>query len=599
MSKKILTAAAAVIFVFGCSVTANKHTILSLPTASLSANAANEQTTDENTESSENDEEQLDEDDTSDKPQVKLSISKAAIGGVSTSYTYTSKAITPTVTVKVQGKKLAKNTDYTVSYKNNIKTGQAVIKITGKGSYTGEITKTFKIIPAKLSSKNISGLSASYSYTGKAVKPTVKVIYNNKKLKNGVDYKIAYSKNLQTGTARLAVIGKGNFSGKAIKTFKITPINLTKAKISGIKTSYAYTGKNITPTPIVKVGGKKLAVNKSYKVYYRSSKNKGTAYVIIKGTGNYTGRIVKKFTVKPVNISKIKISPIKSKYKYTGKNITPDVSLTYGKTQLKNNKDYTVKYVNNKNIGAAAIIIKGKGNYFGELKKTFKISRWGFSKIGGNTYYFDSNGQKITGIKKIGKHTYYFNSDGVMQTSWQEINGKYYFFSRKNGRRIVGKEVDGIKIAKDGSIKKSQYNISKIDVMMAAHKVVLENTLPTDSMETKKLKCFKWIFQFPYHQFRKIGNIYQNKGWEITFANDIFKFKSGCCMSEAAAMAFIFHEIGYDTVYVCHDTGHGWVELDGKFYDPLFAEARGFDGNYAVPVSTGVYRSNPVQKRKI
>ena len=40
-------------------------------------------------------------------------------------------------------------TDYTVSYKNNKNAGTATIVITGKGSYEGTITKTFKINKAK------------------------------------------------------------------------------------------------------------------------------------------------------------------------------------------------------------------------------------------------------------------------------------------------------------------------------------------------------------------------------------------------------------------------------------------------------------------
>ena len=46
-------------------------------------------------------------------------------------------------------------TDYTVKYSNNKKVGTATVTITGKGSYGGIITKTFKINPAKHDRKSV------------------------------------------------------------------------------------------------------------------------------------------------------------------------------------------------------------------------------------------------------------------------------------------------------------------------------------------------------------------------------------------------------------------------------------------------------------
>lgn len=42
---------------------------------------------------------------------------------------------------------LVKGTDYEVSYTDNVNTGTATVTITGKGNYTGSITKTFNILP--------------------------------------------------------------------------------------------------------------------------------------------------------------------------------------------------------------------------------------------------------------------------------------------------------------------------------------------------------------------------------------------------------------------------------------------------------------------
>ena len=64
-----------------------------------------------------------------------------------TAYTYTGKAIKPTVTVKDSNGKTISSSNYTVSYKNNTKVGKATVTVTFKGNYTGRKTLTFKINP--------------------------------------------------------------------------------------------------------------------------------------------------------------------------------------------------------------------------------------------------------------------------------------------------------------------------------------------------------------------------------------------------------------------------------------------------------------------
>lgn len=72
-------------------------------------------------------------------------ISSAGVKLSKTSYTYDGHAKKPSVTVKYGGKKLKKDRDYTVSYKNNKKRGTASVIIKGKGRYSGTVTKTFRI----------------------------------------------------------------------------------------------------------------------------------------------------------------------------------------------------------------------------------------------------------------------------------------------------------------------------------------------------------------------------------------------------------------------------------------------------------------------
>lgn len=60
---------------------------------------------------------------------------------------------------------------------------------------------------------------------------------------------------------------------------------------------------------------------------------------------------------------------------FTGSAIRqPNMSVYWGYKLLVRNTDYTVKYVNNTNAGKATVVITGKGNYKGTIKKTFVIA---------------------------------------------------------------------------------------------------------------------------------------------------------------------------------------------------------------------------------
>ena len=151
----------------------------------------------------------------------RISISKASVTLSTSTYAYDGKAKTPSVTVKVGGKTLKKDTDYTVSYSNNTKIGTAKVTITGKGNYTGSISKTYSI-KNNFKKATISGIS-NKSYTGKNITQSITVKYNGKTLKNGTDYTVSYSNNKKVGTATVKITGKGSYTGTITKTFKINP----------------------------------------------------------------------------------------------------------------------------------------------------------------------------------------------------------------------------------------------------------------------------------------------------------------------------------------------------------------------------------------
>lgn len=77
----------------------------------------------------------------------------------------------------------------------------------------------------------------------------------------------------------------------------------------------------------------------------------------------------------PINLSAAKLSGLVSKA-YTGKAIKQVPAVKLGSLILKNGRDFTVSYKNNKKVGKATVIVKGKGNFTGTKSATFKIVKY-------------------------------------------------------------------------------------------------------------------------------------------------------------------------------------------------------------------------------
>ena len=233
---------------------------------------------------------------------AKTSISKASVTLSTSTYAYDGKAKTPSVNVKVNGKTLKKDTDYTVSYSNNTKVGTAKVTITGKGNYTGSVSKTYSI-KNNFKKATVSGISTK-AFTGKNITHSITVKYNGKTLKNGTDYTVSYSNNKNIGTATVKIAGKGSYTGTITKAFKINPAKqeiqkLTakskaffvdwaqKGSATGYEIQYATNSKFTSAKKVTITNNKtdtktisKLSGKKKYYVRVRS-------YTTVKGTKYY------------------------------------------------------------------------------------------------------------------------------------------------------------------------------------------------------------------------------------------------------------------------------------------------------------------------
>ena len=213
-------------------------------------------------------------------------ISKAAVTLAKTSYTYDGKAKTPSVTVKLDGKTLVLNTDYTVSYSDNIKAGTAKVTITGRGKYTGTKTASFTITKA-------AEQKPAVSITCK--KTVYKVAYGAKPFKIN-----ASSKSKMTFTSskpKIAAVNKS--TGKVtIKNTGIAAITIKAGKVSkkvtvkvnpkkqSVKSAKAVKGRKLTVkwAKDKRASGYQVQVStdKKFKENVKSKKTSKTSYTFAK-----------------------------------------------------------------------------------------------------------------------------------------------------------------------------------------------------------------------------------------------------------------------------------------------------------------------------
>lgn len=77
------------------------------------------------------------------------------------------------------------------------------------------------------------------------------------------------------------------------------PLDISGCKVSGLESSYVYTGEKLKPSVTIKYGKTKLKKNTDYKISYTENKKIGTATATITGIGAYEGTIVKNFKIVP------------------------------------------------------------------------------------------------------------------------------------------------------------------------------------------------------------------------------------------------------------------------------------------------------------
>lgn len=287
---------------------------------------------------------------------------------------------------KPQTLRLKEGKHYKITYEDNINVGTASYIIEGMDRYSGKSKKyEFKVLPRQLSDLKIKG-AKNVTYTGGTIIPDLHLQFRGYYLREGVDYDVILTDNVNAGTAKATFVVADNctnFEGSTSVTFKINPKNLNALKvgtdITGVE-DQVFDGTPKEPLPVITCNGNPISEN-DYKITYgKNTIGPGKNYVVIKalskkdgGSGNFTGqkKIYYNILGKEIDV----VSTYNGgEQDYTGKQVKPplDTIETVDGEVLVRGKDYKTYYKNNRNCGAEAyILLKGRGDYTGRTAKIY------------------------------------------------------------------------------------------------------------------------------------------------------------------------------------------------------------------------------------
>ena len=293
-----------------------------------------------------------------------LGISASAVANTA-NQTYTGSAIKPVPAVKVGGKTLKNGTDFTVSYKSNTEPGTATLTVTGKGNYSGSVSKNFTINARAINDVAIT--VPDMVYTGEQIKPDVVVSYSGHKFTNNTDYTLSYKDNVNIGTASVVVTGKKHLSGSRTVTFSISKANISDAVIT-VKNA-TFTGSAIKAAVTVTLGNVTLKEGTHYTLGYKNNVNAGTAQVTVTGKGSLEGAVTKNFTIAKADISKATVT---ASGQYSPNGTKVNLTAKFGSYTLKSS-DYG--FTAPTAAGEQNLTVNGNGNFTGKITVKCNVAK--------------------------------------------------------------------------------------------------------------------------------------------------------------------------------------------------------------------------------
>ena len=257
--------------------------------------------------------------------------------------------------------------------------------IWAKDSVENVSSKSIKVTGKSIDNSSISVAlnPTTYTYDGTEKKPGVTVKDGTNTLTVGTDYSFVYSNNINAGTGKVTITGKGNYTGTKVVNFTINKRTLTVKAEAKSKTygagdpglTYTYSNQVSGQTPkfsgaLSRAEGENVgtyAINKNTLVLVDNSPFLANNYKL-----SYVGA---NLTITAKNASTFTATLNPTSYTYDGTEKKPSVTVKDGENLLAVGTDYSFVYSDNINAGTGKVTITGKGNYTGTKVLNFTINK--------------------------------------------------------------------------------------------------------------------------------------------------------------------------------------------------------------------------------
>ena len=305
-----------------------------------------------------------------------------------------------------------------------------------------------------LTDTNVTLSQQSFVYDGTAKNPAV--IYNGITLSENTDYTVKYSNNVDVGTVKATITGINNYSGTAVKEFKITPIKFDDKKVSVSleKSSFVYNGQSITPVVYVAYNHNYLIQNTDFTATYSNNNAPGVATVKIKGIGNYSGSISKTYIILPEKIASVSIKKDSATSAVISWSAASKVSgYEILKFDSAKNTYVHLAHVSNSQTSYKVSSLKNSTAYYYQVRA--------YKTVNDKNYYGEAGNTVFTFIKpsKV-KLTSVTLSKTTLKVEWKKVNCSGYEITYTTDRKFK-KGLKKVKIKNPKTVKKAIKKLKK------------------------------------------------------------------------------------------------------------------------------------------
>ena len=310
----------------------------------------------------------------------KVTIAQAALTAATlkeTNLVYNQQDQTALVASVSAGTLTVPEGSYEVTGNKGTNVGTYTATITGKGNFKGSVTAQFSIVADNNAVFDMTLDPTEYIYDGTEKKPAVTVKDGNAVLVEGTDYTLAYTNNVNAGTAKVTATGKGNYACTKTAEFTIKKADVTmtapEAKanlvynaqaqalvaagtVQGGEMQYASDGENFSTT---------LPTGTDAKEY--------TVYFKVVGDQNHNDVEAQNFKVTIDKAALTAATLAKTSLVYNQQEQTALVASVSAGTLTVPEGSYEVTGNKGTNVGTYTATITGKGNFKGSVTAQFSI----------------------------------------------------------------------------------------------------------------------------------------------------------------------------------------------------------------------------------